>query len=171
MKIISPNKIATYLFISELQKAYREGVYANTPKNKKLGRIGMTYSLYHFKLQTEEDIYYLEKEIKDSKRELSNLNNKLRNFGGNSEEYNELHQKFSTLKEDIQKNENLIKEKQNKLNKKLEEYFKKVEEEKSKMDPFQRNYKEAVEKDGRGALYGEKVAGSGYDARDLEEKE
>lgn len=167
MKIISPNLIATHLFVQELQK----GVYVDNPLNRKLGRVGMDYSLYHFKLQTERDIYYLKEEIKDSKKELYNLNNKLRNFSGDSEEYNELYQRISILEEDIKKNKDLIKEKQDNLDKKLKEHFEKTKEEKSEMDPLQRNYKEAVEEDGRGAPYGKKVAGAGYDAKELDKEE
>ena len=32
--------------IRELQKAYTEGIYSDSPLNRKLGRVGMTYTAY-----------------------------------------------------------------------------------------------------------------------------
>jgi len=52
MKIISPNKKS---FIYNLYKAYTEGVYADTPQNRKLGRVGMTYSQYAKKKYNEDE--------------------------------------------------------------------------------------------------------------------
>ena len=43
MKILKTNEIA---FIRNLTKAYTEGVYADTPANRKLGRVGMSYADY-----------------------------------------------------------------------------------------------------------------------------
>ena len=40
MKITKTNEIA---FIRNLTKAYTEGIYADTPANRKLGRVGMSY--------------------------------------------------------------------------------------------------------------------------------
>lgn len=38
-----------------IEKAYTEGIYADTPANRKLGRVGMTYTAYNEKLKEEED--------------------------------------------------------------------------------------------------------------------
>ena len=32
--------------VAEVEKAYTEGIYADTPANRKLGRVGMSYSAY-----------------------------------------------------------------------------------------------------------------------------
>ena len=37
--------------IHQLSKAYVEGIYADTPANRKLGRVGMTYAAYAQKLK------------------------------------------------------------------------------------------------------------------------
>lgn len=42
--------------IKEIKKAYTEGVYADTPQNRKLGRVGMSYTQYAEKLKSSEDI-------------------------------------------------------------------------------------------------------------------
>lgn len=39
----------------EFEKAYTEGIYADTPANRKLGRVGMTYAAYAEKLKDEEE--------------------------------------------------------------------------------------------------------------------
>lgn len=39
----------------EVLKAYQEGIYADTPSNRKLGRVGMTYTAYAEKLKKEKD--------------------------------------------------------------------------------------------------------------------
>lgn len=31
------------IFIKNLEKSFTEGIYADTPQNRKLGRVGMTY--------------------------------------------------------------------------------------------------------------------------------
>ena len=41
-------------FIKNLTKAYTEGIYADTPANRKLGRVGMTYAAYAEKIKGEE---------------------------------------------------------------------------------------------------------------------
>lgn len=38
---------------SEVEKAFSEGVYADTPKNRKLGRVGMSYKTYSKKEEKE----------------------------------------------------------------------------------------------------------------------
>lgn len=51
----------------EFQKAYTEGIYADTPANRKLGRVGMTYQQYADKLKKQISA----KEIKEEKEKLS----------------------------------------------------------------------------------------------------
>lgn len=83
MKIINKQPIA---FIKNLTKAYTEGVYADTPQNRKLGRVGMTYAAYAEKVKGKE-----KKEIKSNKKDkktnyfgtdvdLKNIANKLNNL-------------------------------------------------------------------------------------------
>lgn len=67
MKIIKTNEIA---FIRNLTKAYTEGVYADTPANRKLGRVGMSYAQYAQKVSGEG-----EKKQKDNNKEISNDRN------------------------------------------------------------------------------------------------
>lgn len=50
MKIINKQPGA---FLQNLVKSYTEGVYADTPANRKLGRVGMTYAQYADKLKGE----------------------------------------------------------------------------------------------------------------------
>lgn len=51
----------------ELAKAYTEGVYADTPANRKLGRVGMSYAAYAEKVKGEEK---KENSFKDKKEEI-----------------------------------------------------------------------------------------------------
>lgn len=46
----------------EVEKAYTEGIYADTPQNRKLGRVGMSYIEYASKENKEKDIQLTEKE-------------------------------------------------------------------------------------------------------------
>ena len=47
MKNLLDKKRRTQILGSfEIQKAYTEGVYADTPANRKLGRVGMKYSSF-----------------------------------------------------------------------------------------------------------------------------
>lgn len=39
-----------------IEKAYTEGVYADTPTNRKLGRVGMTYTAYNEKMKNSNEI-------------------------------------------------------------------------------------------------------------------
>lgn len=48
MKIFNKFKVAF------LQKAYTEGIYSDIPANRKLGRVGMTYSQYFEKINKKE---------------------------------------------------------------------------------------------------------------------
>ena len=41
--------------INSVSKAYTEGIYADTPANRKLGRVGMTYAAYAEKLKDEKE--------------------------------------------------------------------------------------------------------------------
>ena len=50
MKIFSIKSI----LVKNLEKAYIEGVYADTPQNRKLGRVGMTYTQYAEKIKNSE---------------------------------------------------------------------------------------------------------------------
>lgn len=60
MKILNQLKVA---FIS---KAYTEGIYADTPQNRKLGRVGMSYSAYSNKVNGGS---IEQNEIRDFKKE------------------------------------------------------------------------------------------------------
>lgn len=64
-------KIFRKLNISTFQKAYTEGVYADTPQNKKLGRVGMSYKVQ----KKEKDVYDLNNLIEKDKINFSNLKN------------------------------------------------------------------------------------------------
>lgn len=48
------NIIKPKLNLSSFQKAYTEGVYSDTPANRKLGRVGMTYTAYAEKVKKEK---------------------------------------------------------------------------------------------------------------------
>ena len=48
MKIL--NKIK-----QRVSKAYTEGIYADTPANRKLGRVGMSYAEYSKKLKDDKE--------------------------------------------------------------------------------------------------------------------
>lgn len=50
MKILKLNNV----FIFNLNKAYTEGVYTDSPLNRKLGRVGMTYTAYAEKVKKEK---------------------------------------------------------------------------------------------------------------------
>ena len=49
-------KILNKFKITFIQKAYTEGIYADTPANRKLGRVGMTYAQYAAKQKGEKKI-------------------------------------------------------------------------------------------------------------------
>lgn len=55
LKILSKKKINLFSFskIDELNKAYTEEIYSDTPANRKLGRVGMTYTAYAEKVKKE----------------------------------------------------------------------------------------------------------------------
>ena len=56
MKNFLDKKRKSIIFNSfELEKAYTEGIYADTPANRKLGRVGMTYSAYAEKIKKKEN--------------------------------------------------------------------------------------------------------------------
>ena len=40
---ISKKKLNFSCFVREIFKAYTEGIYCDSPANRKLGRVGMTY--------------------------------------------------------------------------------------------------------------------------------
>lgn len=46
--------------IKEVNKAYTEGIYADTPANRKLGRVGMTYSAYAAKTNGSKEVEKVE---------------------------------------------------------------------------------------------------------------
>lgn len=47
-------KFYSIRYIKEVFKAYTEGIYADTPANRKLGRVGMTYQAYAEKLKSKD---------------------------------------------------------------------------------------------------------------------
>ena len=56
-------KILNKFKIAFLSKAYTEGLYSDTPANRKLGRVGMSYIEYNKKLKDEG--YFDERYIVD----------------------------------------------------------------------------------------------------------
>lgn len=48
------NIINHKLNLSSFQKAYTEGIYSDTPANRKLGRVGMTYTAYAEKVKKQK---------------------------------------------------------------------------------------------------------------------
>jgi len=62
----------------QVYKAYTEGIYADTPANRKLGRVGMTYQQYAEKLKIE---------TKDKKENISLFDKYLNEIEDNKDEY------------------------------------------------------------------------------------
>ena len=58
-------KIFNKFKINFLSKAYTEGIYADTPANRKLGRVGMTYEAYAEKVKKEKESSSEESETKE----------------------------------------------------------------------------------------------------------
>lgn len=56
--------------IFDIKKAYTEGIYADTPQNRKLGRVGMSYVEYAAKTNQNKDSE--NDDIKDSKIDFKN---------------------------------------------------------------------------------------------------
>lgn len=55
--IHNPNKLNFRGIVKEsveLQKAYEEGIYSDTPQNRKLGRVGMSYAVYAAKVNGQK---------------------------------------------------------------------------------------------------------------------
>ena len=46
--------LSSFNKIDELNKAYTEGIYSDTPANRKLGRVGMTYQAYAEKVKKKK---------------------------------------------------------------------------------------------------------------------
>lgn len=49
--------------LKEINKAYTEGIYSDSPLNRKLGRVGMTYTAYAEKTKASK-----EKEVKKRRK-------------------------------------------------------------------------------------------------------
>ena len=64
-----------------MSKAYTEGIYADTPANRKLGRVGMTYTAYTERLQRGEGIPKEDLEKKEF-NEAKNRYNEILNYIG-----------------------------------------------------------------------------------------
>ena len=51
--------LATFFFLKDrkisVEKAYVEGIYADTPANRKLGRVGMSYADYNRKIMSQQE--------------------------------------------------------------------------------------------------------------------
>lgn len=56
------------IFVKNLEKAYTEGIYSDTPTNRKLGRVGMSYKKYN---DTRKDIIALQDDIYDAIEDLT----------------------------------------------------------------------------------------------------
>jgi len=67
------NIIKFFYSIKDVAKAYTEGIYADTPANRKLGRVGMSYEEWNNKNNKKEEkidnisTYLLEKKLNNSK--------------------------------------------------------------------------------------------------------
>lgn len=77
--------------IWEIKKAYTEGIYADTPQNRKLGRVGMSYTDYNSITENEDNkaYYSYSKDTFNDKEEVLNWIYKyIQKFGGslNTEE-------------------------------------------------------------------------------------
>lgn len=72
MKIIDnkPN-----IFLQNLVKAYTEGIYSDTPLNRKLGRVGMSYKQYKEKFQEEDKETNKEKNNQSKKAKVQKILN------------------------------------------------------------------------------------------------
>lgn len=166
MKILSLNIIAIHFFVKELQK----GVYIHNKKNDKLGRSGLPYGktgLQNAIKDLDKDIAHIELKITETEVLQEGWKEALKVEEEGSERYKEIEEEInnadisiSNYKLDIEEKRNLQKE----YKEQLQNLKKKKQEQK---DSYQRNYKEAVEEEGRGAIYGKKVAGAGYDAKEL----
>ena len=92
MKIKNIKAIA---FIKNLEKAYTEGVYADTPANRKLGRVGMSYKEWTSKKQGQSGEDKDEIDVRKANRLIKTLDNlaekdfqtKLKIFGENKKSY------------------------------------------------------------------------------------
>lgn len=86
MKIVNLSKIA---FIKNLEKAYTEGVYADTPANRKLGRVGMSYAQYAQKVSGESEN---QKKQESENQEKSNIENSVKYI----ESFDDYYHKFKS---------------------------------------------------------------------------
>lgn len=75
MKIFLDKKRRTQILGSfEIQKAYTEGVYADTPANRKLGRVGMKYSSFkEDKKEEDKSLFHNEQKLDESLSKISRL--------------------------------------------------------------------------------------------------
>ena len=55
MKILKPKLNLASFYSEEVEKAYTEGIYSDTPANRKLGRAGMSYKDYADKTHKSDD--------------------------------------------------------------------------------------------------------------------
>lgn len=81
--------------LKEINKAYTEGIYADSPLNRKLGRVGMTYKAYADKINKEKskDSSFKKDEGKNINKEVSNKfnsNDKYGYYHGTKQEFEDL---------------------------------------------------------------------------------
>ena len=62
MKLLIKNNKINFKGFKNIEKAYTEGVYADSPLNRKLGRVGMSYKEYNEKLNKSSSNSILDKE-------------------------------------------------------------------------------------------------------------
>ena len=96
MKIISPNIIATHLFVKELQK----GVYVHNRKNDKLGRSGLPYGktdLQNAIKDLNEEIIHIELKIIENKDLQEGWKEALKVEEEGSERYKEIEEKINNI--------------------------------------------------------------------------
>jgi len=100
-------KIQQIAFLKNLEKAYTEGIYADTPANRKLGRVGMTYTAYAEKIKKDNE----KKEDKNNKdnyeKEYLNIIEKKKGIFNKDrlEEYKESKQYLDSVKDKLTEEE------------------------------------------------------------------
>lgn len=73
-----------------VEKSYTEGVYSDTPANRKLGRVGMSYTAYNQKIKQSKDQLDKHEEAKNSRLDNFIVNNSEIVSSANEEEINKI---------------------------------------------------------------------------------
>lgn len=73
-----------------IEKSYTEGVYSDTPTNRKLGRVGMSYKVYNQKIKQSKDQLDKHEEAKNSRLDNFIVNKSKIISSSNEEEINKI---------------------------------------------------------------------------------